>query len=58
MDLGYLTGVFGRFALQERLDRLNQARVDAPAPCHSGVENEESSNPPHFLRRHKNVMRK
>ena len=43
---GVSHGGFGRSSLQECLDRLNQARADAPAPCHSGVENEDSSNPP------------
>ena len=45
---GVSRGSFGRSSLQACLDRLNQARVDAPAPCHSGVENDDSSNPPHF----------
>ena len=36
---------FGRSSLQECLDRLNQAKVDAPAPCHCGVDNENPSNP-------------
>ena len=39
-------GGFGSSSLQECLDRLNQTRVDAPAPCHSGVKIEDSSNPP------------
>ena len=37
---------FGRSSLQECLDRLNQAKVDALAPCHSAVVKENSSNPP------------
>ena len=45
---GVSHGGFGRSLLQECLDRLNQARVDAPAPCQSGVESEDSSNPPQF----------
>ena len=44
---GVSHGGFGRFSLQECLDRLNRARVDAPAPCHSGVAN--SSNPPQVM---------
>ena len=43
---GVFHGGFGRFSLQECLDRLNQAKVDAPAPCHSGVDNENPSNAP------------
>ena len=46
---GVSHGGFGRSSLQKCLDRLNQARVDAPAPCHSGVEHEDSSNPPQVL---------
>ena len=37
---GVSHGGFGRSSLQECLDRLNQARVDAPAPCHSGLRME------------------
>ena len=40
---GVFHGGFGRSSLQECLDKLNQAKVDAPAPCHS----ENPSNPPH-----------
>ena len=43
---GVSYGGFGRFSLQECLDRLSQARVDAPVPCHSGVVDEDASNPP------------
>ena len=49
--MGYLTGVlyrFGRFSLQECFDRLNRAKVDTPAPCHSGADSENLSYPPHF----------
>ena len=46
---GVSHGGFGRSSLQECLDKLNQARVDAPAPCHSGVEKEDSSNPPQVM---------
>ena len=42
---GVSHGGFGRSSLQKCLDRLNQAKVDAPAPCHSGVDNENPSNP-------------
>ena len=56
---GVSHGGFGRSSLQECLDRLNQAGLDAPAPCHSGVENEDSSNPPQFhslLRRQSSLL--
>ena len=46
---GVSHGGFGRSSLQKCLDRLNQARVDAPASCHSGVDNENSSNPPQVM---------
>ena len=49
MDLGSPHGGFGSLSLQECLDRLNQTRVDAPAPCHSGVKIEDSSNPPQVM---------
>ena len=39
-------GGYGSSSLQECLDRLNQARVDTPAPCHSRVMTGELSNPP------------
>ena len=44
-------GGFGSSSLQECLDmdRLNLTRVDAPAPCHSGVKIEDSSNPPQVM---------
>ena len=42
-------GGFGSSSLQECLDRINQNRVDAPAPCHSGVKIEDSSNPPQVM---------
>ena len=42
-------GGFGRSSLQGCLDRLNQAKVDALAPCHSGVASEYSSNPPQAM---------
>ena len=45
---GVSHGGFGSSSLQECLDRLNQTRVEAPVPCHSGVKSEDSSNPPHF----------
>ena len=41
---GVSHGGFGRSSLQECLDRLNQAKIDAPAPCQSGVVNESSSD--------------
>ena len=37
---------YGSSSLQECLDRLNQATNITPAPCHSGVTAEKSSNPP------------
>ena len=46
---GVSHGGFGRSSLQGCLDRLNQAKVDALAPCHSGVDNENPSNPPQNL---------
>ena len=46
---GALHGGFGSATLQEWLDRINQSRIDAPAPCHSGVKIEESSNPPQVM---------
>ena len=33
-------GGYGSSSLQECLDRLNQARIDTPAPCHSRVTTE------------------
>ena len=36
-------------SLQECLERLNQARSNTPAPCHSRVMNEESSSPPQVM---------
>ena len=44
---GASQGGFGSSSLQECLDRIKQNRFDAPAPCHSGVKIEDSSNPPH-----------
>ena len=42
-------GGFGRSSLQECFDVLNQTRVDAPAPCHSGVGTEQLPNPPQVM---------
>ena len=42
-------GGYGSSSLQECLDRLNQARTDTPAPCHSRVVTEETSNPPQVM---------
>ena len=39
-------GGFGRSSLQECLDRLSQAKIDAPATCHSGVDRDASNPPP------------
>ena len=51
-DSGHVSGAshggYGSSSLQECLDRLNQARNDTLAPCHSRVVNVESSNPPHW----------
>ena len=46
---GVSHGVFGGSSLQECLDRLNQARVDATAPCYSGVGIASSSKPPQVM---------
>ena len=49
-DSGHVPGAshagYGSASLQECLDILNQARSNAPAPCHSSVEIDETSNPP------------
>ena len=49
-DSGHVSGasheVYGSSSLQECLNILNQARSNAPAPCHSRVEIDETSNPP------------
>ena len=42
-------GGFGSATLHECLDRINQSRTDAPAPCHSGVKSDESSIPPQVM---------
>ena len=34
---------------RECLDRLNQAKSNTPAPCHSRVTTEKSSNPPQVM---------
>ena len=48
-DSGHVSGAshggYGSSSLQECLDILNQARSNAPAPCHSRVEIDETSNP-------------
>ena len=44
-----LYGGCGSSSLQECLDRINQTRNTAPAPCHPGVRNDESSNPPQVM---------
>ena len=40
---------FGSSSLRECLDGVNQARGSTPAPCHSGVVNEDSTSPPQKL---------
>ena len=40
-------GGYGSASLQECLNVLNQARSNCPAPCHSGVDNDAKSDPPH-----------
>ena len=52
-DIGHASsfshGGYGSSSLQECLDRLNQATNITPAPCHSGVVTEKSSNPPQVV---------
>ena len=48
-DSGHVSGAshggYGSSSLQECLNILNQARSNSPAPCHSRVEIDETSNP-------------
>ena len=48
-DTGYMScsshGGYGSSSLQECLHLLNQARSNSPAPCHSRVEIDKTSNP-------------
>ena len=47
--VGVFHGGIGSATLQERLDRINQSRTDAPATCHSGVKVEDSPNTPQVM---------
>ena len=55
LDSGHVSvtshGGYGSSSLQECLDILNQAKSNTPAPCHSRVVSEESSNPPQVMNR-------
>ena len=42
-------GGCGSSSLPECLNLLSHAKNNSPAPCHSGVENEKSSNPPQVM---------
>ena len=52
-DTGHVSGAshgrIGSSSLQECLEGLNQVRNNTPAPCHSRVMNEDSSNPPKVM---------
>ena len=49
MDLGSLTGDLVVLHYKSAWIGLTKSRIDAPAPCHSGVKIEESTNPPQVM---------